>query len=201
MTKIERYMAMPRELLSEEGHDSRANIDEAFSSPLNWDVGHFRQKLLLFSPYFMQMAATYDRPAVAEFRSGNGTFLDLAREDLPGCSTVFVSGTPNSAALFRHLHGADTPHAMVHGQPALGSLEVAISDAVLNLMSDGEIGEYLDSCAESMAVGGLLCLLVNMDPDRLRAGFDLPAIHASMPRRGLACVYGMNTFSSLWLRK
>lgn len=200
MTKIERYAGIPKGLLSEEGFDSRANIEDSFSTPLNWDVGQFRQKLLLFSPYFMQMASAYDRPRVAEFHSGNGTFLDLAREDLAGCQTAYVAGGPNSAVLFRHLYGDGAPHALLEAPPDPASLDVVLSDAVLNLMTDHQVSSFVGSCSESMARGGLLCLLVNMAPDRLRAGFDLPGIHASLAGHGLTCVFGMNTFSSLWLK-
>jgi SAM-dependent methyltransferase len=200
MTKIDRYLQMPKEILSEEGYDSRINIEESFSTPLNWDVDHFRQKLQLFSPYFMQMSGTYEKPRVAEIWSGNGTFLDLASRDLPGCTTRYVAGGRNSAVLFRHLYGEGSPHELVEGVPEDESVDIAISDAALNHMDDGQVESFVRSCSRSLARGGILCLLVNMDPDRTRQGFDLPGIHSMMSGLGLTCVFGMNTFSSLWLK-
>jgi len=199
MTKLEKYRGFSSSAqLDGIGHDSKDNLDASYSTPLNWDVDQFRAKLQVFSPYLMEVAGTYDSPRVAEVMSGNGTFLDLAAADIPGCTTTFVARNRNSADMFRHLYGPHTTHRLVVGRPGLSSFDVVISDGAVNLMSEEEMSDFEDWSFQSLAHGGIICLLVNMAPEGIRPGFDLLAMHDRMRGRGLRCIHGMNTFSSLW---
>lgn len=178
--------------------DSREALDAAFSTPLNFSVDHYRQKLHVFCPYFMGLASAYESPRVAELLSGNGTFLDLARADLPGCTTHYVSDSPNSVGLFRHLYGEHPPHELVTDISG-GLYDIVLSDASLNLMDGPQVERFVSVAPERVAPGGSLCLLVNMSPGELREDFDLSAIHRNLSL-SLTCVYGMNTFCSVWLK-
>lgn len=201
MTKPERYAELVlSQDLDEVGHDSRGNLDMAFQSPLNWDADHFRQKLSLFSPYFMQMAATIPGPRVAELLSGNGTFLDMAAADLPGCDTAYVSWTRNSTLLFRHLYGEAPRHRLIEGRPAPGQIDVALCDATLNQMSEAQVSAFVEAAPAALSRGGLLCLLVDLTPGRVLPHLDLRAVHRRLEAEGLTCVHGMYTFSTLWVR-
>jgi hypothetical protein len=178
--------------------DSREALDAAFSTPLNYSPDHYRQKLQIFCPYFMRLAATYESPRVAELLCGNGTFLDLARTDLPGCATHYVNGSPNSVGLFRHLYGQEPPHELVTDLSA-GEYDVVVSDASLNLMDEDQAARLVSVAPERVARGGALCLLVNLSPAEMRDGFDLIDTHRRLSL-SMTCVYGMNTFCSVWLK-
>jgi hypothetical protein len=199
MTKLDKYIEFTSSrFLDMSGHDSKENLDSSFQTPLNWDIGQFRAKRQLFSPYFMEVASTYESPRVAEIMSGNGTFLDLAVVDLPVSSTTYVARNRNSADMFRYLYDTSCPHNLVVGKPVASSFDIVISDGSINLMSGEELAEFEDWSFSSLAPGGIMCLLVNMAPEGLRSDFDLQALHARIRGSGLRCIHGMNTFSSLW---
>jgi hypothetical protein len=199
MTKLDKYIEFTSSrFLDMTGHDSKENLDSSFQTPLNWDIGQFRAKLHLFTPYFMEVVSTYESPRVAEIMSGNGTFLDLVAVDLPGSSTTYVARNRNSADMFRYLYGTIGAHNLVVGRPDASSFDVVISDGAINLMSSEELTDFEEWSFGSLAPGGVMCLLVNMAPEGLRPDFDLQALHARIRGRGLRCIHGMNTFSSLW---
>lgn len=76
-----------------------------------------------------------------------------------------------------------------------------LSDGVLQLFNEENQYRILDSIVESLNKDGLVALLVDWSGSKeniINYDIDVPKIHEYLNTKDMVCIYGKNTFSSVW---
>lgn len=201
MTNLEKYNNIKSELTQKvSSTDSIEYFNNLFSTPLNFEEDQFRNKLMIFCPYFLDLIRIASAPKIAEFNSGAGIFLKLSKNINTESSLYFVNSVNSNANLIAQQIIDNTDFELVDIENTDLKFDVIINDGVLNLLSDGEIKELIERILASLSEGGLLLLLINLEPAELRKDFDIHWIHDLIQTESM-CLWGKYTFSSLWIKK
>jgi len=200
MNNLDKYLNVKSSLSATENFvDSVEFLDILFSNPMNWNEDSFKNKLDLFCPYFLNLIETKLNPRIAEYYSGIGVFLKLMKKINSSCEVHFVNDSESNSVKIATsiLNGEEYK---INDSLSEEKYDVILSDGVFNWLLDSEIKDLTLKIKESLRVNGIFLLLVNLEPTMLRKDFDLQAIHNDL-QNDLICVWGKNTFSSIWMKK
>lgn len=183
----------------EQFHDSENYLDLLFTSPLNFNESAFENKVNVFCPYFLEYTSLMDSPNVAEWVSGVGTFLKLFKRINPASKLFYVNDSVNSLMLAKEI--MSEYECVFTERNTEIKFDIVFSDGVLNLFDDETIKNLIAEMMNSLNENGVLMLLINLDPNNLRKDFNLIWIHSLIQETNMMCVWGKNTFSSMWIKK
>lgn len=178
-------------------YDNPKFMSGMFSTPLNFDTQTFNNKLDLFCPYFLDLLKQKKEPNIAEWWSGNGTFLQLAKQLNPEAKLHFINRSESNSNKLAKLvlEGYDC----IFSETQVG-LDIVINDAVYNVLSDEQITKLSGEIINSLNKNGLFLLIIDWNPSTLRSDFHLQWIH-DMLQSEMNCIWGKYSFTSLWAKR
>jgi hypothetical protein len=178
--------------------DSKDYLSQLFSTPLNFEINSFENKLKLFCPYFLPLIEVANSPKCLEFYSGIGIFLEIAKLKNRESEVFYMNNhNGNSEKLAKRIYPDIN---IVNGTENI-KYDFIFTDGTFNHFSDEEIIQKIDLIDGIINKGGVLCLLVNLDPLTLRKDFDIVKVHQLLQNKNFISIWGKNTFCSLWSKK
>jgi len=178
--------------------DSKEYLAQLFSTPLNYETSSFENKLKLFCPYFLPLIEVAINPKCLEFYSGFGIFLEIARMKNPDSELFYINNFRGNSEIIAKSINPELN--IVNGSENI-KYDFIFTDGTFNLFSDEEIEQKITFIHNNINKGGIVCLLVNLDPLTLRKDFDIVKIHQEFQDKNFISIWGKNTFCSLWSKK
>lgn len=178
--------------------DSKEYLAQLFSTPLNYETNSFENKLALFCPYFLPLIEVATNPKCLEFYSGVGIFLEIAKMKNTESEIYYINNLRGNSEMIAKTINPQVN--IVNGTENI-KYDFIFTDGTFNLFSDQEIEQKIEFISKNIKKGGIICLLVNLDPLILRKDFDIVKIHQRFQDRGFISIWGKNTFCSLWSKK
>lgn len=178
--------------------DSQKYLDQLFSTPLNFEINSFENKLNLFCPYFLSLIEVGTKPKCLELYSGIGVFLQIAKNKNTEAELFYLNELgSNSTKIAKYINPSLN---IVNGTENI-KYDFIFTDGTFNLFTDDQIEKRLRFVSDNISKGGVFCFLVNLDPLTLRKDFDIVKMHKFLQDNNFISIWGKNTFCSLWSKK
>jgi hypothetical protein len=176
---------------------------EIIKLPFSIDLNSMINKYSLFSPYLLQLLNSSEYNKVLEFMGGTSLFSEF----VSGMGKEVTYASPESE-MFNFVKWRVSNRNLnikikevARDFKLYETYDFIMSDGVLQLFNDEEQYNILESMTNSLNKGGVLALLVDWsgsEENPLNYDIDVSKLHDYLDRKDLVCIYGKNTFSSLW---
>jgi hypothetical protein len=183
--------------------DSKNLIYDIIRYPFNIDKAHLLAKYQLFSPYMMNMIISSGYTSFLEYMGGVGVLSEIIKENLINSKVTFNS-INNEIFHFSKWRfekkGLDISTIGYIDKDK--NYDVVVSDGFLQYLDSPDQEYLVQSMIDITSKNGLLCLLVDISGENpespLKKNVDILRIHSILEQSDMVCIYGKNTFSSLW---
>lgn len=180
--------------------DSKNLIYDIIRYSFNTEKSQILAKYQLFSPYMMSLITSSGYNNFLEYMGGMGILSEIIKENIPSSSVTFnsINNEISNFAKWRF----DKKGLNISVESLLREYDVIISDGFLQYLdSDGQ-ENLLNMMINMTSKNGLLCLLIDISGEDvnypLKKNVDILNIHSILEQSDMVCIYGKNTFSSLW---
>lgn len=180
--------------------DSKNLIYDIIKYPFNVDKDQIIAKYQLFSPYMMNLIISSGYNSFLEYMGGLGVISEIIKENFPHSNITFNSINDEIKKFSKwrfDKKGLDISVDILDGK-----YDVIISDGFLQYLDSNSQEHITQSMISMVSKNGLLCLLVDISGESpespLKKSVDILKIHSILEQSDMVCIYGKNTFSSLW---
>lgn len=183
--------------------DSKNLIYDIIKYPFNTDKAKLLAKYQLFSPYMMNLIISSGYFSFLEYLGGIGVLSEIIKENLPHSKVTFNS-INNEITKFSKWRfdkkGLDV--STIGYVDTEIKYDVVVSDGFLQYLDFNDQCYLVQTMIDITSKNGLLCLLVDISGESsespLKKNVDILYIHSILEQSDMVCIYGKNTFSSLW---
>ena len=185
-------------------YNSKNLIYDSIKLEFNIDKDKMVEKYKLFSPHMLSMIVNSNYKSLLDYM-GLGTLSELIK-DID--ESIKVTYTNVDSDIYNFIKWRFKKYNLDISVKELSidyliqdSYDVIVSDGNLHLFSGKKQIEIVDSMVEKLNNNGLFCLLVDISPANsnvLSYGVDIINIHSVLEQSDMICIYGRNTFSSIW---
>lgn len=180
--------------------DSKNLIYDIIKYPFNVDKSQILGKYQLFSPYMMNLITTSEYSTFIEYMGGLGVLSEIIKENLSNVKVTFnsINMEISDFAEWRFSKkGLDISTNFTNV-----TYDVVVSDGFLQYLDSDSQENLVISMIDITSKNGLLCLLIDISGEDaeapLKKNVDIIKIHSILEQSDMVCIYGKNTFSSLW---
>lgn len=183
--------------------DSKNLIYDIIKYPFNTDKAQLLAKYQLFSPYMMNLIISSGYSSFLEYLGGIGVLSEIIKENLIHSKVTFNSINTNIANFSKWRFDKKGLDISTIGYiDKKMNYDVVVSDGFLQYLDSKEQEDLTQSMIDITSKNGLLCLLVDISGESpeapLKKNVDILKIHSILEQSDMVCIYGKNTFSSLW---
>ena len=179
-----------------------------FKSINNVDKQLLINKLKLFSPHLLSLIYKSDIKTCLEHIGGFGILSEIIKENNPHIEVTYSN---NEGDMFRFVNWRydkyqnDIKTLLLEDFKIIDTYDVIISDGVLQYFSPSKQLGIISNIKNSLSKGGLLGLLIDIsgsdESKPLYHDVDIVKTHSFLEYSDMICIYGKNTFSSLWKKQ
>lgn len=161
-------------------------------------------KFQLFSPYMLSLVINSNYNSVLDM-SGIGMLSRLINESNPNIHITYNNINTEISQFTKWLFDTYQQNIGVLNldiSDIIDSYDVIISDGNLQYFNKYEQENRLYTMISKVNKNGLLCLLVDIsgysEEYPIRNDVDIIKLHSILEQSDMVCIYGKNSFSSLW---
>lgn len=177
---------------------SKNIILDLIKHPFYTDKNQLVSKYHLFSPYMMDLITRSGYSSILE-EGGLGLLSEVMKENFPEMKVTFNNINENILNFSKwrfNRNGLD-----INNNLDL-SYDIIVSDGYIQYFEEEIQNNIIKSYIDRLSKNGLLCLLIDITGENietpLKKNVDITNIHYIIEQSDMVCIYGKNTFSSLW---
>lgn len=175
----------------------------------NISIQQLSSKIKLFSPDFFKMITNPTYKSFMEFGGGVGLFCEIIKSIRPDFNVNYfdIKSKVSDFATWRFNKRKINVNVNIIDQdnPTIeGSYDVIFTDAVIEHIEENKQISYIRKLSRCVNTNGMMCLIVDLEGknDKMPMHFNVNIIniHNTLEQSHMVCVYGRNTFSSIWIK-
>jgi hypothetical protein len=181
--------------------NSKNLIFETLSYPFESSDTALIGKYQLFSPQLLPLALNSGYRTLLEFMGGLGLLSEISKKYSPNMEVDFCSMN-NHITDFASWRFSKRDVKVNVSNDISRTYDVIISDGLLHYLNSSEQEILLRNMISRVNKNGLLAILVDLsgkdESNLLKQEVDIIKLHNILEQSDMLCIYGKNTFSSLW---
>jgi SAM-dependent methyltransferase len=179
---------------------------DIFKLSFNVDKSALRNKIYLFSPQFFSLVKNSNYKTFLEHVGGLGILSEVIKEENP---EIKVTYSNIESDIFRFFNWRLSKNQLdieskqlEYDFKIVDKYDVIVSDGILQYLNSINQENFIKNIVNSVNKDGLFCLLADISGKNenvpLYYDVDITKIHSILEYSDMNCIYGKNTFSSLW---
>jgi len=177
------------------------SIEPGFNSDKNLMISKYQ----LMSPYMLTLILNSGYKSFLEF-TGSGILSELIKEINPSSVVTYANVNSNLFEFIKwriNREKNDIRLLELNNNFKINDIyDVIISDGFLQYFSEDDQLRMAVNMVDKISKNGILCLLIDISGHSekypLYKDVDIVKIHKEIEKFDMVCIYGKNTFSSLW---
>ena len=185
--------------------NSKNLIYDSFKVNFNIDKPTLRDKLSLFSPQMVSLITNSNYSTFLEYMGGTGILSELIKELSPSMNVTYSNVNSDMYNFFEwriNNYNHDINLLLLDDELQIeNNYDVIVSDGNLQFFEEEIQIKIVNNLLDKVNKDGILCLLADIagkESSPLYHGVDIVKIHSILEYSDMVCIYGKNTFSSIW---
>lgn len=200
-----------KEILTTDGNSFLYNLKnnknliyQAFKSYDNTDLYELASKINFFSPHMLRIISSSNYKSCLEYLGGFGVMSELMLEVNSKLNVTYSNIDSEILDFTKYRIGNKISILKLNNNCYINNkYDIIISDGNLQYFSKKDQQSIINNLSDNLNPDGMLCLLIDISGKKsspLYHDVDIDIIHSNMSN-DLKCIYGKNTFSSLWKKQ
>jgi len=185
--------------------NSKNLIYDSFKVNFNIDKPTLRDKLSLFSPQMISLITNSNYSTFLEYMGGTGILSELIKELSPSMNVTYSNVNSDMYKFFEwriNNYNHDINLLLLDDELQIeNNYDVIVSDGNLQFFEEETQIKIVNNLLDKVNKDGILCLLADIagkESSPLYYDVDIVKIHSILEYSDMVCIYGKNTFSSIW---
>lgn len=178
--------------------NSNKLIFDILKLEFNINKKQFLNKINLFQPYLLTTILDVDYKSSIEYMSGLGMFSELMKDINPYVDVTYYN---DNIEMMNFTKWRMKNKNLNISYEINGKYDIVFIDGSIQYFEKDDQYKVIEKSTELVNDNGILSLLIDISGKKnnsINNDVDIVSLHNYIENRDMICIYGRNTFSSIW---